>query len=143
MIFRQSNYNECLPLLNTVWPDSFHIFPIDNSLGLVNWTVLEIDKTDPKFYAIEIDNKIVASLHVFYASRDTLCLRGISGEASEDQWQALFNIALSNAVGIRRVYTVFKEPINTLVASLGFKDVQGPFWTNDWQVFLAWKELDD
>jgi hypothetical protein len=143
MIFRQGNYTECLPLLQTVWPDSFHIFPIDNSLGLVKWTVLDIDKTSPTFYVIEVNNKVVATLHVFNASEDTICLRGMAGQASLDQWQALFNMALSNVTGIRKAYTVFKEPINTLVESLGFTDTQGPFWTNDWKVFLAWKKLND
>jgi N-acetylglutamate synthase-like GNAT family acetyltransferase len=141
MLMRIATLQECLPLIKTAWPDSYHILPIDNSFGLVKWKASDLTNADPKFYVIEIEQKIVACLHVFYASSDVLCIRTISGTASLEQWQALFNIALSNSLNVKKVYIVFKESINTLVKDLGFNDIQGPFWTYDWKVLLAWKTV--
>ena len=145
-MIRVSTFEESLPLLKLLWPDSFHIYPIDNPFGLMTWTPLELKNARPTFFVLEQDSKVVASLHLFYADRDTLCLRGISSSCviTNEQWLSLFDYGLKHMShhAAKKVYTVFNGSINTLITALGFTKVQGPFWTDDWQVFLAWKDLN-
>jgi N-acetylglutamate synthase-like GNAT family acetyltransferase len=112
----------------------------------MTWTPLELKNARPTFFVIEKDSKVVASLHLFYTDRDTLCLRGISSSCviANEQWLSLFDYGLKhmNHHAAKKVYTVFNGSINTLITALGFTKVQGPFWTDDWQVFLAWKDLN-
>jgi N-acetylglutamate synthase-like GNAT family acetyltransferase len=146
-MIRVGTFDESLPLLKLLWPDSFHIFPIDNSFGLVTWTPTELKNARPTFFVIEEDSEVVASLHLFYADKDTLCLRGIVSDCiiTTDQWSALFDYGLRqmNHYPFKKVYTVSNDSINTLITALGFTEMQGPFWTDDWKVFVSWKQIDD
>jgi hypothetical protein len=146
-MIRVGTFEESLPLLKLLWPDSFHIYPIDNPFGLVTWTPLELKNAEPTFFVLEQDSKIVASLHLFRADTETLCLRGISSyyPLPDNQWQALFEFGLAHMINsnTRKAYTVYNDSINNLVHTLGFNETKGPFWTDDWKVFLGWKNLND
>jgi hypothetical protein len=145
-MIRVGTFEESLPLLKLLWPDSFHIYPIDNSFGLMTWSPLELKNARPTFFVIEEDFKVLASLHLFYSDPETLCLRGISSsrDISNEQWLELLEFGLGHMdhYAAKKVYTAFNNTINTLITALGFTKITGPFWTDDWQVSLAWKDLN-
>lgn len=145
MIAKEVNFVHAKELLKDRDPDSFHIFPVTNPLGLVNWPVTQIHRAAPRFFMLEDQGKEVATLTLFKASETVLSLRGIAytQDVSVDDWKLLFSFAMSNydRTGMKKMYTIYKDVDKNIIFGLGFSDISGPHWTNEWKVFLAWKEL--
>ena len=141
MITKEVDFEQAKEVLKFKDPDSFHILPITNPLGLVRWPVLQMHKANPRFFML--DN--IATLTLFRASETVIGMQGIASvkEISLRDWRRLYDYAVEeyNCTDANLIYTIYKEADISIVSSLGFKDGSGPYWTNEWKVFLSWKEL--
>lgn len=75
-IIKEVTFEECLPLLNELWPDLEPIFPIDNIFGRINFTKRELAKIKPRFFVASFNNSYIACTHAYMTSETELRIRG-------------------------------------------------------------------
>lgn len=143
MIIRASNFSESYPLLKNIWPDNEHISYFDNSFGLVKWKPSEFYNAKPLFYVIEDKGTILATAHSFRASESLVAIRGLFFDklVKIDMVKNLVDIAIDGVriASTQQVYFIHKENLNSFVTDLGFEKTNGPYWTNEWKVYISWK----
>lgn len=141
MIAKEVGFEQAKEVLKFKDPDSFHILPVTNPLGLVRWPVLQVHQICPRFFML--DN--IATLTLFRASETVMAMQSLASveEISLRDWRRLYDYAIGeyDCTNANLIYTIYKEADTSIISSLGFKDGSGPYWTNEWKVFLSWKEL--
>lgn len=147
MKVRATDFQESLPLLRRLWPDSYHIMNHDDPLGLIVWRPTEYQRQlNLAYYGIEHDGRLVGTVHAFRASPEVVYLRGLVVDAGVPL--AVTREMVDMAIGAasdtqtKKVCFVHKENLNNLVKDLGFDETQGPTWTIDWKVYVSWKHLN-
>lgn len=77
MKIKESSYTECYALMQELWPDKVPVPPIDNTLGMIQYTGLEYSLIKPR-YMIAIDEfgKAFACTHAYKTGLGQLRIRG-------------------------------------------------------------------
>lgn len=77
MLIRESNYNECLPLLQILWPDFETILSIDNTLCRIKYSGREMAKIKPRYIiALDDNGTKFGTTHAYESGPNELRIRG-------------------------------------------------------------------
>lgn len=146
-MIHECSFEDCSPIFSKKWPENHHFQAVENTVGQVEWSVHDMHKADPRFYLYTINEEAVAAMCIFRAADNTGCIRAWAStrDISNGEWRELFAKAFSQirAWGCNRTYAVCKEADFALLTALGFTGYDGPYWTNDWKVYIGWKDFDD
>jgi hypothetical protein len=141
------NFDQIIPILQANFPEKCRHFPIDLSLGQVEWSATELSRTDPHHYMYYHGDNPVACMSLFRASDEVSAIHNMAScvPINNGEWKDIFDFAKKQIYKwqSKKIYCAFKSKDQEIMRYIGFTQFDGPYLTHDWHIMMAWKDLHD